>query len=133
MIGESNPELLRTEFGRRIHDLVKSGALLEAFNLWGSGMVARQDPRAGNDALTQSIWERLTTSAEKFNQPGVFTALIGYEWSSVPGGSRLHAGLGCVGERGSTLVFGAKMRLVGCGNCLVYSELLECARQDSNL
>jgi len=90
MIAESNPDLLRTEFGRRIHDLVKSGELFEAYVAWGEGMVANQDPLAGNDALTQSIWERLTTSAEKFNQPGIFTALIGYEWTSSPGGNNLH-------------------------------------------
>ena len=57
--------------------------------MWGEGMVTREDPLAGNDALVRSIWERLTTSAEKFNQPGVFTALIGYEWTSSPGGSNL--------------------------------------------
>jgi hypothetical protein len=90
MIAESNPELLKTEFGRRIHDLVKSGKSGEAYALWGAGMSARQDPLAGQDALTRSIWERLTTSAEQFNQPGVFTALIGFEWTSSPGGSNLH-------------------------------------------
>jgi len=90
MIAESNPELLRTEFGREIHGLVKGGKPFEAYALWGSGMAARQDPLAGNEALTRSVWERLTTSAERFNQPGVFTALIGYEWTSSPGGSNLH-------------------------------------------
>jgi len=90
MIAESNPELLKTEFGRKIHDLVKSGKYGDAYALWGAGMTARQDPLAGQDALTRSIWERLTTSAEQFNQPGVFTALIGFEWTSSPGGSNLH-------------------------------------------
>ena len=90
MIAESNPDLLRTDFGRQIHGLVTSGAYGDAYALWGAGMSARQDPLAGNYALTHSIWERLTTSAEKFNQPGVFTALIGYEWTSSPGGSNLH-------------------------------------------
>ncbi len=90
MIAESNPELLRTEFGRQIHDLVKSGKYGDAYALWGARMSARRDPLAGQNALTQSIWERLTTSAEQFNQPGVFTALIGFEWTSSPGGDNLH-------------------------------------------
>ncbi len=90
MIAESNPELLRTEFGRQIHGLVKSGKWGEAYALWGASMAARQDPLAGQDALTRTIWERLTTSAKQFNQPGVFTALIGFEWTSSPGGSNLH-------------------------------------------
>jgi len=28
--------------------------------------------------------------AEKYNDPGHFTALIGYEWSSTTGGNNLH-------------------------------------------
>ncbi len=90
MIEESNPDLLRTEFGREIHDLVKSGKQMEAYQLWGAGMMVRQDPLAGQEALTRTIWERLTTSAEKFNRPGIFTALIGFEWTSSPSGNNLH-------------------------------------------
>ena len=29
-------------------------------------------------------------SAKRFDEPGEFTALIGWEWSSVPGGANLH-------------------------------------------
>ena len=29
-------------------------------------------------------------TADKYNQPGGFTAMIGYEWTSVPGGNNLH-------------------------------------------
>jgi len=36
------------------------------------------------------MWERLTASAERFNEPGRFTALIGFEWTSSPGGNNLH-------------------------------------------
>ena len=36
------------------------------------------------------MWERLTSAAEKYNQPGKFTALIGFEWTSSPGGNNLH-------------------------------------------
>jgi hypothetical protein len=90
MIAESNPELLRTEFGREIHDMVKRGDYGEAYALWGTGMSTGDDPLAGNTALTRSIWERLTAAAEEYNRPGVFTALIGFEWTSSPGGNNLH-------------------------------------------
>ncbi len=36
------------------------------------------------------MWERITTAAEKYNQPGKFTALIGFEWTSSPDGNNLH-------------------------------------------
>jgi len=89
MIAESNPDLLRTEFGREIHGLVHDGKPFEAYVLWGDGMTTGVDP-LDNAALTRSMWERLTTSAERYNQPGVFTSLIGFEWTSSPGGNNLH-------------------------------------------
>ena len=36
------------------------------------------------------MWERLTAAAEEHNEPGKFSAIIGYEWTSTPGGSNLH-------------------------------------------
>ncbi len=37
-----------------------------------------------------NIWEDIIDTAEEFNDPGQFTALIGYEWTSVPKGFNLH-------------------------------------------
>ena len=90
MIAEKNPDLLKTEFGKKISSLVYAGKYMDAYALWGEGMETRQDPLAGNEALTRTVWERITTSAEKFNEPGKFTALIGFEWTSSPGGNNLH-------------------------------------------
>lgn len=36
------------------------------------------------------LWYEITRTADKFNEPGRFTALIGYEWTSVPKGFNLH-------------------------------------------
>ena len=44
MIEESNPALLKTAFGQKIHGLVQSGKYWEAYGLWGQGMSTRQDP-----------------------------------------------------------------------------------------
>ena len=35
-------------------------------------------------------WREITNTAEQYNEPGVFTALIGWEWSAIPGGANLH-------------------------------------------
>ena len=53
-------------------------------------MNALNDPLKGNEALTRTAWSRITAAAEKYNQPGRFTAFIGFEWTSMPGGNNLH-------------------------------------------
>ena len=40
--------------------------------------------------IMKGVWEQYTATAESFNEPGRFTAMIGYEWTSVPGGNNLH-------------------------------------------
>ena len=37
-----------------------------------------------------NLWEEITKTADRFNEPGRFTALIGFEWTSVPKGFNLH-------------------------------------------
>lgn len=90
MIQQSDPELLKSDWGRKVHDLVKAGKTDVAYAMWGTGIATRKDPLAGNDVLMRSMWERITTAAKKYNQPGRFTALIGYEWTSSPLGNNLH-------------------------------------------
>ena len=40
--------------------------------------------------IMKSVWQEHLKTTEKFNEPGRFTAMIGYEWTSVPGGNNLH-------------------------------------------
>ena len=41
-------------------------------------------------SVYNSLWDDITRTADKYNEPGRFTALIGYEWTSVPKGFNLH-------------------------------------------
>ena len=41
-------------------------------------------------AVYDRVWESIIDSAEKYNEPGRFTAFIGFEWTSVPKGFNLH-------------------------------------------
>lgn len=42
------------------------------------------------DQVAASTWQREIETANRFNQPGKFTAFIAYEWTSMPGGANLH-------------------------------------------
>ena len=41
-------------------------------------------------AIYNNLWDEIIDAAEEFNEPGRFTALIGFEWTSVPKGFNLH-------------------------------------------
>lgn len=47
-------------------------------------------PLPGATEISKSTWEKAVATADRHNEPGVFTTLVGWEWSSVPGGSNLH-------------------------------------------
>ncbi|SMF12818.1 Protein of unknown function [Alteromonadaceae bacterium Bs31] len=37
-----------------------------------------------------AVWTDIVNASEKYNEPGLFTAFIGFEWTSVPKGFNLH-------------------------------------------
>ena len=40
--------------------------------------------------IEQSTWQSITDAAEEHYEPGTFTSLIGWEWTSIPAGANLH-------------------------------------------
>ena len=40
--------------------------------------------------IYNKVWDDITKTADRYNDPGKFTALIGFEWTSVPKGFNLH-------------------------------------------
>ena len=43
-----------------------------------------------NRELSRTVWDRYVETADRFNEPGRFTALIGYEWTPMKSGDNLH-------------------------------------------
>ena len=45
----------------------------------------------GDTSKTSKVaWDDIVDSTERHNEPGVFTAMLGWEWSSIPMGANLH-------------------------------------------
>jgi hypothetical protein len=90
---ESNPELLKNPWGRMVSDLVKKGdiaSVTKAYEEWQVVLNKRDDPLKEQTALAAEMWKRVTAAAEKFNEPGRFTAFIGFEWTAQPVGANMH-------------------------------------------
>ena len=49
-----------------------------------------KDPKVVGPIM-KSVWQEYLNTSEKFNEPGRFTAMIGYEWTSNPKGNNLPA------------------------------------------
>ena len=91
MIAASDPGLLQSEWGKKVHDLVKAGKGPDAFNMWAATMQALKDPFKGQEkSMAEPAWKQITAAAEKYNEPGRFTTIIGFEWTSGPTGDNLH-------------------------------------------
>ncbi len=92
-----NPAFMRDETLQRWNKAMKAGgkAAADAMNEVVSGQAQGTLPKPITDPVTsgpvmKSVWQDYTETAEQFNDPGHFTAMIGYEWTSVPGGNNLH-------------------------------------------
>ena len=88
-VEESNADLLTNEWGKEVHDAVKSGDPERAYGMWMAQVNAQEDKLAGS-SMAQSFWQRSNAISEQYNEPGLFTALIGFEWTSMPNGNNLH-------------------------------------------
>jgi len=92
-----NPALVADPTLARWNEMLKAGGqqALKAKNevvaaqSQGTLPAVTRDPKVVGPIM-KSTWQRYTTTADKYNEPGRFTALIGYEWTSVPGGNNLH-------------------------------------------
>jgi len=97
-IQKGAPNILAVPKGREWHEGFKKGgraageAAFDLITHFAQMKVPEQmlQDYAPGSRISKNIWEQIVDAAEKYNEPGKFTALIGYEWTSVPKGYNLH-------------------------------------------
>jgi hypothetical protein len=90
-IRESDPALLADAWGRWVHERFNSGeeGRMEAFQDIIARGVTGENPFE-SDELVRTIWNEFVHIADQYDQPGRFTAMTGFEWTSTPDGDNLH-------------------------------------------
>ncbi len=89
MLDTKDPVLLATEVGRRWSKWRAEGEALKVFAEFGISLLESRDIIDSAD-VEQVAWSRVVANADRWNDPGKFTAFIGYEWTSTPNGKNLH-------------------------------------------
>jgi len=88
-----NPQLLRDPIVKDWSERVNAGgetALMATMEIIESFTGGKIPPVLLDERFAESIWNGYLKTAEAFNEPGRFTAMIGYEWTSTEGGNNLH-------------------------------------------
>jgi hypothetical protein len=91
MIHGSHPGLLADPWGNWLHERFNSGpeGRVEAYTDIIKHGIRGENPLESDD-LVQSIWINFVEKTDTYNDPGSFTALSGFEWTSTPAGDNLH-------------------------------------------
>ncbi len=88
------PNILADETGRDWYNRLQAGegvsVAIEVIGKFSQGEFPPALIYSPDSAPYKSIWAKTVDAAERYNNPGHFTALIGYEWTSLVHGGNMH-------------------------------------------
>jgi hypothetical protein len=90
LLAAKDETLLATEFGQKLRAALDAGDPAGAWKIWSQSKATGKDPLGEYPDIYRTAWSRITQAAEDHNEPGRFTAFIGFEWTSNPERNNLH-------------------------------------------
>jgi hypothetical protein len=92
MLFSGDERVASTETGKRYLEWIKQGREIEMFSelIAQVNGVVPPNPDLNNPEINASVWSEIMAAADRHNEPGEFTAFMGWEWSSTPQGQNLH-------------------------------------------
>ena len=88
------PHLLADPKGKEWHDRIMRGegpeVAYEMIGLFANGKFPEALTYWPDTPPYKTVWQRTIDAAEEYNDPGEFTAFIGYEWTSLVTGNNMH-------------------------------------------
>jgi len=89
-----DPSVMAFPVARKWRDMMESGkgaeAAIDIIESFGKGTIPKGLLPEPGTASYKSAWEETLKADEEFNEPGRFTAMIGYEWTSNTKAMNLH-------------------------------------------
>ena len=90
MIRDGHPIVEDSETAAKVKRLIAENPIFGPEDINALNALLQDDPLMEDESIQRFVWDDVVDIAERFDEPGRFSAIVGYEWGSTPGGNNLH-------------------------------------------